>query len=50
MSRTFLIPLGLLLIALLGGCASQPVTMTDPERDPWEAYTRTIHAFNMGFD
>ena len=24
--------------------------MTDPERDPWEAYNRKIHAFNMGFD
>lgn len=24
--------------------------MTDPERDPWEAYNRTIHSFNMAFD
>jgi phospholipid-binding lipoprotein MlaA len=24
--------------------------MTDPERDPWEAYNRKIHSFNMGFD
>jgi len=50
MSRAFLIPLGLLLIALLAGCSSQQVTMTDPQRDPWEAYNRKIHAFNMGFD
>lgn len=40
----------MLLTLLLGACASQPVTMTDPERDPWEAYNRKIHAFNMGFD
>jgi phospholipid-binding lipoprotein MlaA len=42
-----------LLIALLflaGGCASKPTTLTDPERDPWERYNRTIHAFNTGFD
>jgi len=43
--------IGALLIAvLLSACASQPVTMTDPERDPWEAYNRKIHAFNMGLD
>ena len=35
---------------LLAGCSSQQVTLTDPERDPWEAYNRKIHAFNMGFD
>ena len=40
----------LLLIAGLAGCASQPATMTDPERDPWEAYNRKIHSFNMGVD
>ncbi len=39
-----------LLAMLLTACASQPVTMTDPERDPWESYNRKIHAFNMGFD
>ena len=39
-----------LLIAGLAGCASQPATMTDPERDPWEAYNRNIHSFNMGVD
>jgi phospholipid-binding lipoprotein MlaA len=26
------------------------VTLTDPERDPWEAYNRKIHSFNMGLD
>lgn len=40
---------GLMLI-MLAGCASQQVTPSDPERDPWEAYNRKIHAFNMGFD
>jgi phospholipid-binding lipoprotein MlaA len=40
----------LLASLLLGACASQPATMTDPERDPWESYNRKIHAFNMGFD
>jgi phospholipid-binding lipoprotein MlaA len=40
----------LLATLLLGACASQPATMTDPERDPWESYNRKIHAFNMGFD
>jgi phospholipid-binding lipoprotein MlaA len=35
---------------LLSACSSQQVTLTDPERDPWEAYNRKIHAFNMGFD
>ena len=38
------------LVLLLGGCSSQQVTLTDPERDPWEAYNRKIHAFNMGVD
>lgn len=41
---------GVLMALLLGGCATQQVTLTDPERDPWEAYNRKIHAFNMGFD
>jgi len=41
----------LLLAGLaLAGCASQQVTLTDPERDPWEGYNRKIHAFNQGFD
>jgi phospholipid-binding lipoprotein MlaA len=35
---------------ILVGCSSQQVTMTDPERDPWEAYNRKIHSFNMAFD
>ncbi len=39
-----------LLTTLLTACASQPATMTDPERDPWESYNRKIHAFNMGLD
>jgi phospholipid-binding lipoprotein MlaA len=40
----------LLCCLTLGGCASQKATLTDPERDPWEAYNRKIHAFNEGFD
>jgi len=40
----------ILLVILLSACASQPVTMTEPERDPWEPYNRKIHAFNMGLD
>ena len=40
----------LALAALLGGCSTQQVTLTDPEGDPWEAYNRKIHAFNEGFD
>ncbi len=46
-------PAAVLLITallLLSGCASQQIELTDPERDPWEAYNRKIHAFNMGFD
>jgi len=47
----FRIAVAVLLATLLfGACASQPATMTDPERDPWESYNRKIHAFNMGFD
>ena len=38
------------LVLLLSACATQPTTMTDPERDPWESYNRKIHAFNMGLD
>jgi phospholipid-binding lipoprotein MlaA len=37
-------------VLLLSACATQPTTMTDPERDPWESYNRKIHAFNMGLD
>jgi phospholipid-binding lipoprotein MlaA len=42
----------LLLFAslLLAGCATKPVTLTDPERDPWEGYNRKVHAFNEGVD
>ena len=38
------------LAILLSACATQPATMTDPERDPWEPYNRKTHAFNMGLD
>jgi phospholipid-binding lipoprotein MlaA len=39
-----------LFCLVLGGCATQKATLTDPERDPWEGYNRKIHAFNEGFD
>ena len=50
MTRLVLITIIVLQLTLLGGCASQQVTLTDPERDPWEAYNRKIHSFNMGLD
>jgi phospholipid-binding lipoprotein MlaA len=40
----------LLCCFALGGCATSKTTLTDPERDPWEGYNRSIHAFNEGFD
>lgn len=39
-----------LVLILLTACSAQPVTPSDPERDPWEAYNRKVHAFNMGVD
>lgn len=48
--RPLLLAALLLLLAFLAGCSTQQVTLTDPERDPWEAYNRKIHAFNMSFD
>lgn len=49
-TRPVLITIIVVQLTLLGGCASQQVTLTDPERDPWEAYNRKIHSFNMGLD
>lgn len=40
----------LLCAVLLGGCATQKTTLTDPERDPWEGFNRTIHGFNDALD
>ena len=48
--RAAFLTIMLLQLVVLGGCASQQVTLTDPERDPWEAYNRKIHSFNMGLD
>ena len=49
--KTWVYLAAILLQALIvAGCSSQQVTMTDPERDPWEAYNRKIHSFNMAFD
>ena len=44
--------IALLIVAALlaSACATQAVTNSDPERDPWEGFNRNIHAFNMGFD
>jgi phospholipid-binding lipoprotein MlaA len=39
-----------MLGGLLGGCATQQTTLTDPERDPWEGYNRKVHAFNDSLD
>ncbi len=50
MQRTVKIALAALMMMLLTACSSQQVTPSDPERDPWEAYNRKIHAFNMGLD
>lgn len=38
------------VLFFLAACSSQQITPTDPENDPWEAYNRKIHAFNMGLD
>lgn len=38
----------LILLALLAGCASQPITHKDP-RDPWERINRTTYNFDVGF-
>jgi len=40
----------LIQLAVLGGCASQQTTLSDPENDPWEAYNRKIFSFNMALD
>jgi phospholipid-binding lipoprotein MlaA len=48
--RPALLVILFLQLFVLAACSSQQVTLTDPERDPWEAYNRKIHAFNMGFD
>lgn len=39
-----------LQLAGLSGCASQQATLSDPERDPWEAYNRKIYSFNISLD
>lgn len=40
---------GLMLVALLQGCATVTVGAADP-RDPWEGMNRRIYAFNDGLD
>lgn len=41
--------LAALLLLLLGACAAQPPTRSDP-RDPWERMNRATYAFNDKFD
>lgn len=41
--------IGLILLALLGGCASVPSAKRDP-RDPWESFNRSIWTFDYAFD
>ena len=50
MPRLFVLVIMVLQLTVLAGCSSQQVTLTDPERDPWEAYNRKIHSFNMSLD
>jgi len=50
MRRPVLLAIMLSQLLVLAGCSTQQVTLTDPERDPWEAYNRKIHSFNMAFD
>ena len=38
------------LVIAVSACSSHQTVATDPERDPWEAYNRKIHGFNMGLD
>jgi phospholipid-binding lipoprotein MlaA len=46
----FILVIALMQLTVLGGCASQKTTLTDPENDPWEAYNRKIYSFNMELD
>jgi phospholipid-binding lipoprotein MlaA len=48
--RSTLLLIILAHLAILGGCASQQVTLTNPEDDPWERYNRKIFSFNMALD
>jgi len=50
MPRLLVLVIMVLQLTVLAGCSSQQVTLTDPERDPWEAYNRKIHSFNMSLD
>ncbi|MBT8039611.1 MAG: VacJ family lipoprotein [Xanthomonadales bacterium] len=46
--------LAIVMVAIMAfgsiGCSGAQVQPTDPQRDPWEAYNRKVHAFNMGVD
>ena len=50
MQRLVNLTFAVLTIFLLTACSSRQITPSDPEIDPWEAYNRKIHAFNMGLD
>jgi ABC-type transporter lipoprotein component MlaA len=40
--RPALLVILFLQLFVLAACSSQQVTLTDPERDPWEAYNRKM--------
>lgn len=49
MQATIRTALAALLLLMLGGCATQAATRSDP-RDPWERMNRASYAFNDKFD
>lgn len=49
MQATIRTALAALLLLMLGGCATQAATRSDP-RDPWERMNRATYAFNDKFD
>lgn len=50
MHKGILLNIGLIvLLLLIGGCASTPDGYSDP-RDPLEAYNRKVHGFNQAID
>lgn len=38
------------LCLVTAACATQPTTLTDPDRDPWEGFNRKVHSFNTTVD
>jgi phospholipid-binding lipoprotein MlaA len=48
--RATSLPLALMLVATLGGCASSAVNTQPPPEDPWEGFNRNVFAFNDVLD